>query len=73
MTRIGADEKGDRLWTVDLDTEACLEFCGRAIVRNGRRIIWASREERMTQRPEPSGEQREMTTWRFVVTAHRSP
>jgi hypothetical protein len=29
VTRIGADDKGDRLWTVDLDTEACLEFWAR--------------------------------------------
>jgi hypothetical protein len=29
VTRIGADDKGDRLWTVDLDTEACLEFWTR--------------------------------------------
>jgi hypothetical protein len=29
VTRIGADEKGDRLWTVDLDTEACLQFWAR--------------------------------------------
>ena len=26
VTRIDADDKGDRLWTVDLDTEACLGF-----------------------------------------------
>lgn len=26
VTRVGANEKADRLWTVDLDTEACLEF-----------------------------------------------
>ena len=29
VTRIGADGKGDRLWTVDLDTEACLDFWAR--------------------------------------------
>jgi hypothetical protein len=29
VTRIDADDKGDRLWTVDLDTEACLEFWAR--------------------------------------------
>jgi hypothetical protein len=29
VTRIGADDKGDRLWTVDLDTEACLDFWAR--------------------------------------------
>jgi ketosteroid isomerase-like protein len=29
VTRVGADEKADRLWTVDLDTEACLEFWAR--------------------------------------------
>jgi ketosteroid isomerase-like protein len=29
VTRVGADDKADRLWTVDLDTEACLEFWAR--------------------------------------------
>jgi ketosteroid isomerase-like protein len=29
VTRIGSDDKADRLWTVDLDTEACLEFWSR--------------------------------------------
>jgi hypothetical protein len=29
VTRVGANEKADRLWTVDLDTEACLEFWAR--------------------------------------------
>jgi hypothetical protein len=29
VTRIGADDKGDRLWTVDLDTEDCLAFWAR--------------------------------------------
>jgi hypothetical protein len=29
VTRIDADDKGDRLWSVDLDTEACLEFWAR--------------------------------------------
>lgn len=29
VTRVGAEGKGDRLWTVDLDTEACLEFWAR--------------------------------------------
>jgi hypothetical protein len=29
VTRIGADGTGDRLWTVDLDTEACIEFWAR--------------------------------------------
>jgi hypothetical protein len=29
VTRIGADDRGDRLWTVDLDTESCLEFWAR--------------------------------------------
>jgi hypothetical protein len=29
VTRVGADGRGDRLWTVDLDTEACLAFWSR--------------------------------------------
>jgi hypothetical protein len=29
VTRVGADGKADRLWTVDLDAEACLEFWAR--------------------------------------------
>ena len=29
VSRVGADNKADRLWTVDLDTEACLEFWAR--------------------------------------------
>jgi ketosteroid isomerase-like protein len=29
VTRVGADGSGDRLWTVDLDTEACLAFWSR--------------------------------------------
>ena|ERR1700733_5177925 len=29
VTRIAADDKADRLWTVDLDTEDCLEFWAR--------------------------------------------
>jgi hypothetical protein len=29
VSRLGADEKSDRLWTVDLDTEACLDFWAR--------------------------------------------
>jgi hypothetical protein len=29
VTRVGADGGADRLWTVDLDTEACLEFWAR--------------------------------------------
>ena len=29
VTRVDVDGKGDRLWTVDLDTEACLEFWAR--------------------------------------------
>jgi hypothetical protein len=29
VIRTGADGKGDRLWTVDLDTEACLDFWAR--------------------------------------------
>jgi hypothetical protein len=29
VTRVGADDKVDRLWTVDLDSEACLEFWAR--------------------------------------------
>ena len=29
VTRVRADDKADRLWTVDLDTEACLEFWAR--------------------------------------------
>jgi hypothetical protein len=29
VTRIGADGRVDRLWTVELDTEACIEFWSR--------------------------------------------
>jgi hypothetical protein len=29
VTRVGTDGKSDRLWTVDLDTEHCLEFWAR--------------------------------------------
>jgi hypothetical protein len=29
VTRVGKDDAVDRLWTVDLDTEACLEFWAR--------------------------------------------
>ncbi len=29
VTRVDVDGKGDRLWTVDLDTEVCLEFWAR--------------------------------------------
>jgi ketosteroid isomerase-like protein len=29
VSRLGADDKTDRLWTVDLDTEACNEFWAR--------------------------------------------
>jgi ketosteroid isomerase-like protein len=29
VTRVGSNEKADRLWTVDLDTEDCLEFWAR--------------------------------------------
>jgi ketosteroid isomerase-like protein len=35
VTRMGADDKADRLWTVDLDTEACLEFWARNPVASG--------------------------------------
>jgi hypothetical protein len=34
VTRVGADGKGDRLWTVDLDTEHCLDFWARNPVGN---------------------------------------
>jgi hypothetical protein len=29
VTRMGTDGKGDRLWTVDVDSEACVEFWAR--------------------------------------------
>lgn len=29
VSRLDEDEKSDRLWTVDLDTEACLDFWAR--------------------------------------------
>jgi hypothetical protein len=35
VTSVGADDKADRLWTVDLDTEACLEFWARNPVASG--------------------------------------
>jgi ketosteroid isomerase-like protein len=33
VSRLGADEKSDRLWTVDLDSEACLDFWARNPVK----------------------------------------
>jgi hypothetical protein len=34
VTRLGAEGKSDRLWTVDLDTEACLAFWARNPVQS---------------------------------------
>lgn len=36
-------------------------------------ITWPGKERRWTKGPSSSGEQREVTTWRFSVTAWRSP
>lgn len=34
VSRVGADSTTDRLWTVDLDSEACLEFWSRNPVQS---------------------------------------